>query len=179
MCSSTYSPAVQVVVNSTSAPSGDSIQTFNFSSPVFVSNLVVSGDNIKWYSTNLDALSNTNSLVLSNTIALGSTYYAMQYLNGCYSISPLAVTVTSSLLTDGFNAEKFEIYPNPFKTHLKLKYSKTIDSVEFFNNLGQSVFKNNIGVKEATLSLDHLLPGIYYMRLSTKDNKGVVKVIKI
>ena len=72
-----------------------------------------------------------------------------------------------------------EFYPNPFSNYFKLKYPEIITSVELFNNLGQSVLKRNPNNKETTLSVNHLPTGIYFMEISSKNNKGIIKGIKL
>lgn len=179
VCPINHSQAVQVKVYSTPAPSGNTTQYFNFSNPVFISNLAVKGTDVKWYSTHSDALTNTNRLQPTTSLTLENTYYALQTLNGCNSTNTLAVTVNNNLEIEGFNFDMLEFYPNPFTNYFKLKYPEIITSIELFNNLGQSVLKTKPNVKETTLSVNHLPTGIYFMELSSKYNKGIIKTIKL
>ncbi len=179
VCPVAYSVAFQVIVYSTPPPVGDSIQLFNFNTPVFVSNLIATGSNVKWYSTISDALTNSNPLGSTNTITLGSTYYAMQSLDGCFSTYPLTVTVTNSLDNTEFKIDELEFYPNPFKNLFILKYSKIITSVELYNYLGQSVFKTSSDDKEVTLDVNFLPSGIYFIQIVTNDKKTLIKGIKL
>lgn len=179
VCPINYSPPVQILVNTTPQPFGSKTQYFDFNNPVSVSNLVLKGADAKWYSTYSDALSKTNDLQSSTTLTLGSTYYATQTLNGCVSISPLAITVTDTLEIEGFNLDNLEFYPNPFTNYFKLKYPEIMTSLEFYNSLGQSVLKTNINLKETTLDVNNLPSGIYFMELTTKNSKGIIKAIKL
>jgi hypothetical protein len=70
---------ITITVNPVSLPSGATIQTFCNSATL--SNLSVTGTNIKWYA------SSTGGAQLSSNTALvnGNTYYASQTINGCES----------------------------------------------------------------------------------------------
>ena len=178
-CPVNYSTPVEILVNTTPPPTGNKTQYFNFSIPVLISNLVVKGTDIKWYSTNSNAFENIDSLEPSTILTIGSTYFAMQTLNRCVSVFPLAITVTKSLEIESANFEGLEFYPNPFKNYFKLKYSEILNSLELFNILGKSVLKINLNVKETTQNIENLPSGIYFMELTTKNKKGVIKGIKL
>ncbi len=89
-CASTTT--LQVVVNTTAAPTGNASQVFNTSNPVLISNLAVSGTSVVWYQTIANAQAAVNPLASNFVLTSGSTYYATQTLNGCTSNSTLAVT---------------------------------------------------------------------------------------
>jgi gliding motility-associated-like protein len=78
---------VLVTINIPSTPTGTSTQTFCNSGTI--SNLLVTGSNIRWYSAA------TGGTPLSNTTALvnGTTYYASQTIGGCESLTRLPVNV--------------------------------------------------------------------------------------
>lgn len=78
-----------ILVNPSSiaAPTATSPQTL--CGPSTLTNVVVTGDNIKWYSAATDG-----TLLAGNTsIINGATYYASQTVNGCESASRVAVVV--------------------------------------------------------------------------------------
>ena len=179
ICPVIYSTAVEVLVNTTPPPAGNKTQYFNFSVPVLISDLFVKGTDIKWYSSNSNAIANSNPLELSTILTNGSSYYAMQTLNGCPSNFPLAVTVTNSLEIESANFEGLEFYPNPFKNYFKLKYSEILNTLELYNISGQSVLKLNLNAKETTQNVENLPSGIYFIELTTKNKKGIIKGIKL
>ena len=78
---------VFVNINVPSTPTGTSTQTFCNSGTI--SNLLVTGSNIRWYVTA------TGGTPLSNTTALvnGTTYYASQTISGCESLIRFPVNV--------------------------------------------------------------------------------------
>lgn len=178
-CSITYSPAVQVIVNTTPSPAGSTTQFFDFKNPVSISNLAINGTDFKWYSTFSDAMSKTNNLQFSTPLTPGSTYYATQTVNGCVSVIPLAIIVTNTLEIDDFKLENAAFYPNPFTDFITLKYPEIITSLELYNSIGQSVLKTNINDKETTLSVNKLPSGIYFIELKIKNYTGIIKAIKL
>jgi gliding motility-associated-like protein len=78
---------VLVIINIPSTPTGTSTQTFCNSGTI--SNLLVTGSNIRWYAIA------TGGTPLSNTTALvnGTTYYASQTISGCESLIRFPVNV--------------------------------------------------------------------------------------
>ncbi len=176
-CASTIT--MDITVNSTPSPIGESTQIFNFSSPALVSDLIVSGSNIKWFSSSNNAFSNSNALALSTELIAGNSYYAMQFINGCFSNSPLGVTVSNSLSLNEFKTNEFTLFPNPFNDSFIVKYSKVIKNVELFNNLGQSVFKSRYDSKEVNIIVNFLPSGIYYVKILTEDHNTQIKALKL
>ena len=73
--------AVTISIQSTSAPAGNAKQIFCSAQNVTVANIVITGDQIKWY----DALTNGNLLTETTNLIDGKTYYASQTVNGCES----------------------------------------------------------------------------------------------
>ena len=179
VCQVAFSPAVQITVNISPPPIGDSTQLFNFSSPVYTSNLNVSGSNIKWFSTISDALINNNSLEPNFELTNGNTYYAIQFFNGCFSKTYLSVTVSVNLSLNDNEINKLKFYPNPFVNSFSLKYSKIIKNIELFNNLGQSVYKINTDATEVFINANSLPSGVYFIHIKTEDKKTLIKGIKL
>lgn len=81
--------AVTIQIYDTPAPTGDAHQPFCTGQNPTLENIVVTGDNLKWY----DALTNGNSLPNTTNLQNGITYYVSQTLNYCES-KRLAVTVS-------------------------------------------------------------------------------------
>ncbi|MFW2136181.1 hypothetical protein ACK2M7_07850 [Chryseobacterium sp. TY4] len=96
MTCQTTRQAVAVTVNTTAAPTGDAIQSFNENESLAV--LVVNGSNIKWYASQSDAASHTNQLPMSTTIVNNTKYYATQTLNTCESTESLEVLAYNATL---------------------------------------------------------------------------------
>lgn len=91
-CESVQRTAVQVVIHRTDAPLAED-QMFCIGEQKTISDLVVLGENIKWYA------SPTSSQPLSeDDLLVSSTYYATQTLNSCESINrtPVVVVINNS-----------------------------------------------------------------------------------
>jgi gliding motility-associated-like protein len=80
---------VLIKIQDTPAPSGDANQPFCTGQNPTLDNIIVTGENIKWY----NALTNGISLANNTSLQNGTTYYASQALNNCES-KRLAVTVS-------------------------------------------------------------------------------------
>lgn len=87
-CESTRVP-VLVTVQNTPAPTGNPNQSFCSTENATLNNITVNGTNIIWYSN----LIGTTTLPTSTLLQNGVTYYASQTINGCESISRLAVSI--------------------------------------------------------------------------------------
>lgn len=79
---------ITVTVNDQNPPTGNNLQDFCSAQLPKISDLVVAGQNIRWYD-NLAILIPATALLLD-----GKTYYGTQTLNGCESTQKIAVTVT-------------------------------------------------------------------------------------
>lgn len=83
--------SITVSINTTSAPTGDSIQTFCAAESLTINALKATGSSIRWY----DSLTGTTPLLSSAVLTNGATYYASQVSgNGCESVERLAVSVS-------------------------------------------------------------------------------------
>lgn len=88
-CESFARTGINVVINSTPIPSGYSVQEFCEPFVPKISDLQITGTNIKWYTAAVGGTLLTNTSTLVN----GSSYYASQTLNGCESTARFAVKV--------------------------------------------------------------------------------------
>lgn len=89
VCESERIPVV-ITIQSTPAPTGDVQQDFCTTQKPAIANLTATGTNVVWYDNA------SNGTILSSTTSLinGATYYASQTINGCESVSRLAVSVS-------------------------------------------------------------------------------------
>lgn len=94
---------VKVTIIATPAPTADPLQEFCISQAATVSNLVVNGSQIKWYSSN-----SGNTLLPNNTkLQDGVIYYASQTAQGCESVQRIPITVSlviTNIPATDFNA---------------------------------------------------------------------------
>lgn len=98
-CESLRAP-VLINIQNTPAPTGGSIQSFCSTQNPTVNDIVINGTDIKWYGSNSSTVAILNTTQLVN----GSTYYAVQVVNNCESISRLPITVN---LISNLNANDY------------------------------------------------------------------------
>ncbi|MBN9283227.1 MULTISPECIES: fibronectin type III domain-containing protein [unclassified Flavobacterium] len=171
---------VTVNVTSTPAPTGNSTQTINANTAAdaTIENIVVTGTAVVWYPTSADALANTNPIAAGTQLVSGTTYYAMQTVGGCRSVSPLAVTVTVTLGTSSFDIVGLKYYPNPVVDVFTVTYTDAITSVEVFNLVGQRVIAVKPNTNTALLDMSTLPTGAYILQVKANGQSQSIKVIK-
>jgi hypothetical protein len=159
-----------------SAPTGATSQTLN--SGQTIADIAVTGNNIIWYSSSAEALSNSNPLAPSTVLVSGSTYYAMQTVNGCTSTSPLAVLVTINLSNANFEVNGIEYYPNPVINNLNLNYTQAIESVSIYNSIGQQIKFVEPNSPNSIIDMSSLPEGNYILQIVSNGKHHVIKVSK-
>ncbi|MEE1897566.1 choice-of-anchor L domain-containing protein [Flavobacterium rakeshii] len=164
-------------------PDGDSSQTFTEGATL--ADLVVVGENIQWYDSDIiipDNVSNTNDintpLPITTLLVDGATYYASQTINGIESVYRLAVTVHFSLDIASQTFISLTYYPNPVSNILTLSNANTISTVEVYNLLGQKVFANNFSNTEIQIDLSNLETGIYMVKVSSLETQKTIRIQK-
>lgn len=160
-------------------PTGDAIQTINVNNAneATIEDLVVSGTNVQWFSTEADALAGTNSLALDTVITNGSIYYAVSFDGSCLS-TPLAITVTVTLGVNDFDTINFKYYPNPVTDILSISYSNTITEVVVYNLLGQQVQINRPNSNGTQLDLSGFTSGTYLVKIKSDNQVKTIKIVK-
>ena len=171
--------AVQVTVNSTPAPTGSTTQTFNQGDQLSVLN--VTGVGIKWYASASDAENHINALPATTTIVHDEIYYATQTVDGCESVSSLAVHALDQTLAAG-DVDKttiLTIYPNPVHDILKISSGTKINKVVITDYSGRNVLeritKGNIW---ENIDVRQLSQGNYIIQIFTDQEVKALKFIK-
>ncbi len=159
-CESARVP-ITITIQNTTAPTGDSIQTFCSTANATLNNIILLGTAINWYATNT-----TTSILPNNTLLTnGTTYYATQTINGCESINrfPVTINLISTLnandyaqsfcddLNDGketVNLINYNSFLISSTANTTFTYYSTFDAAETQNSSGQlNVIHNlNIGI---------------------------------
>jgi hypothetical protein len=109
---------------------------------------------------------------LHRDVINGKNYYRIKTIDkdGSYSYSPVRAVIV--------NEENILIYPNPFRDHLNITSSKTLEgTVELLDLTGKPLLKQTF-VENITLHLDHLASGIYILRLNNGVTVHSFKVYK-
>lgn len=160
-----------ITVISTQLPTASQNQTVNQGSTL--SNLIVNGSNLIWYS------SNTSSTILQNNTLLvnGTTYYVSQTVNGCEG-PRLAVTVQLALNTDNNMLLKLNYSPNPVDGKLNITSSDNIKIVSIYNILGVLISQNNFSGNNIQIDMSNFSSGNYFIKVESDEKMNVFKIIK-
>lgn len=179
-CESINRFPVLVTINSPNSPIVNSNQVY--CNAATIGNLLVSGTNIKWYSS----ASGGTPLDVDTDIISGTTYYSSQTIDGCESLIRSQVLVTLeecdviihnyiSLNDDGineyFDLQGIENYP---KNNLEIynRWGILVYETEGYNNNTKS-FKG-ISEGRVTINSNAKLPeGTYYYNLKYTKNNGI------
>ena len=109
--------SVKIKIWNTAAPNGNSLQDFCISQNAKISDLILSGSNIKWYNQNIGGVVVPQNQILQD----GTTYYASQTQNGCESVTRFPVQVklvtsnipatdhSTKICADGINPKKIKL----------------------------------------------------------------------
>jgi hypothetical protein len=163
---------------------GNSIITQNFSQGQTLGDIVVQGENIKWYSnatptTGKSKMSNETSLPLSTVLVNNTTYYASQTINGIESTERLAVTVKLGTLgTNDFAIKDFTYYPNPVKNIFTVSNTSAIDEVILISIKGETLLTQKINSLRSEIDLSNFSKGVYFLKVKSGGAEKTVKVIK-
>lgn len=164
---------------------GKTVLNFLFKLGQTLGDLILEGQNIKWYSTS-GSLSGKSSksaeatLPPTTVLVDGTTYYASQTIDGIESKERLAVTVkvNGSLSTDDFVLPNFKYFPNPVQHLLSINNPSNIDSVEVISASGKVVLTKKINDTNSEIDLSGLSSGIYFLKVKSEGQIKTVKIIK-
>ncbi|MFN7099071.1 MAG: T9SS type A sorting domain-containing protein [Flavobacterium sp.] len=174
-----------VVVNTPSPLiNGQPKLTIEFKAGQTLADLVVEGQNIKWYLNQNPLAGKTNKtnevpLPLTTVIVDGTTYYASQTINGIESIERLAVTVKSGTLgIDELAFKNFSYYPNPVKNVISISNDSIIDELIFISVKGETILTQKPNSLSAEIDLSDFSASIYFLKVKSDGVKKTVKIIK-
>ncbi|MFB9110909.1 T9SS type B sorting domain-containing protein [Flavobacterium gyeonganense] len=151
-CESTRMGVTVSIVNTPSAPTGNANQFFCKNVNATLSNIQISGQNIKWYDTNFAAAALPNTTLLENN----RTYYASQTV-GCESDrTAISVKVYDTALPTGNRNQQFCIDQNAAIANLNITGTalQWYDSATNGNTLIQTTLLQN-GIYYVTQTLNN------------------------
>lgn len=164
-CESFARTGINVVVNNTSIPSGYGVQEFCEPFVPKISDLQITGTNVKWYTAAVGG----SLLTSTSTLVDGATYYASQTLNNCESATRFAV--------------KVNIYPNPqlVTSHLVICDIATIQDISIEGYTSSQLKWYSSLTATTPLSLSQVLTnGTYYISTYTNNLcESVRKAVQI
>lgn len=159
--------------------------TFEFKPGQTLKDLLIEGENIKWYGSPkpLDGkMSRSKEVTLPETTVLvdGTTYYASQTIDGIESENRLAVTakLSGNLSTPDFVLPNFKNYPNPVERILSISNTSTIDEIEIVSISGKSILSKKINNTHSEIDLAPISSGFYFLKVTSEGKTKTVKFIK-
>ena len=78
-----------------------------------------------------------------------------------------------------FNPENIKLYPNPALATINIEAPQNGYNLLLINTLGQNILTKAACGEKETLDVSHLLPGLYYMQLETKEGQLITKKLLI
>ncbi|OHT46308.1 T9SS type A sorting domain-containing protein [Flavobacterium tructae] len=164
---------------------GKNTITVDFKSGQTLGDLVIEGQNIKWYSTKGLSTGKTSKtsetpLPLTTVLVDGVTYYASQTIDGVESTERLAVTakVNGSLSTPDFALPDFRFYPNPVQHNLSIQNSSAIDEIELISVSGKTILTKRINHTQSEIDLSNVATGFYFLKVKAEGQIKTVKIVK-
>jgi gliding motility-associated-like protein len=165
-----------VIISNQAISSVTSPQNFCIQQNVTLNNIIITGQNIKWY----DALTNGNNLANTSLLQNGTTYYASQTINGCESDRvPISINIQttatpsvdsnqifcasqnptlSSIQIAGTAIKWYDINGNDLTSTILLQNNQTYYATQTVNNCESSI-KSTV-----TISLISSLPANNYSK---------------
>jgi len=159
---------------------------FEFKSGQTLGDIIIEGQNIKWYSSKGASTNKSGKKAIEPTLPLttvlvdGVTYYASQTVDGIESKERLAVTakVNGSLSTEDFVLPNFKYYPNPVQHVLNISNSSNIDEVELISVSGKSILSKKINNTQSEIDLSNVSSGFYFLKVKSEGKTKTIKVVK-
>lgn len=69
-----------------------------------------------------------------------------------------------------------KIYPNPAQNSVTIEYHQELNTLEIIDTLGRTIEQSAPGTSMVTLSLGHLQPGIYFVRIMADDGIAIERL---
>jgi hypothetical protein len=156
------------------APLGNTTQYYNAGQTL--ANLVVTGTNIRWYSS--QTASPATLLSINTLLTNGTTYYASQTIDGVQSPNILGVTALLNLANETFTFENLKFSPNPVIDILNINSKEIIKNISISNVLGQEVYNKKCNNFELKLDLSSLVTGNYFIKIESDNKQMISQIIK-
>ncbi|MDB2385503.1 endonuclease [Polaribacter sp.] len=85
-------------------------------------------------------------------------------------------TLNTTLSTESFSSNSFQINPNPIKDIFTINNKNNIilDSITIYNTIGKKV----MSLTNSNYNISELEPGIYFVKISSKNQYEIIKILK-
>ena len=109
------------------------------------------------------------------TVCLDTTesFSVTGFRKGCSSEASTSIVSIRQPMTE----THVSLYPNPAHNNVQIE-AEHIRSVELLNIMGQPIFSKQVNANNATLDLQKIPTGIYFVRIKTAESMVVRKLIK-
>lgn len=162
---------ITINVNVTPLPEGETVQGFDLGDTL--ADFDVTGENLTWYEDE----NGTIEIPDTTPIVEGVTYYVSQTIDDCES-ELLGILGQLNLNLNDQAFSSFKYYPNPFENEIQLSNSNTIDNVSIYSINGQLINNFDLSERDVNLQLQHLVKGIYFLKITSEGVSTTVRVIK-
>jgi uncharacterized repeat protein (TIGR01451 family) len=101
-----------------------------------------------------------------------------------FDFNPAIITNTcttefvETLGNDNFAFANLNYFPNPIKNNLSISNNSIIDSAEITSILGQNMLSQKVNSLQTEINLSNFPKGIYFVKVKSKGNEKVIKIIK-
>lgn len=96
-----------------------------------------------------------------------------------FGIDNFTTTQSSVGIAENNNSLKFDVYPNPFNASLTINLNDLLETtISVTDVTGKIVFTQQLTEMNATLDLNFLQSGIYFLQLNSGNKVSVKKIIK-
>jgi len=135
------------------------------------------------YSWNTSA--NTHSILVSNTITVGSFTYSVKVIDadGCDAASDtiqVDIEECTTSLDEQFGMDAAAVFPNPTasKITINLGNASNQTGLKLFSSMGQLLMEAHVYNKEVVLDLNEFGSGIYFLMIKQDETTITKKIIK-
>lgn len=126
---------------------------------------------------------NSNLAEISNLLPCTNYKYQVRYRcseleQGLWSTESVFFSTECGLNLDENHFKNLKLFPNPVTDFITISNTFEIDEIEIISALGQRVISVKINLKETTLNLSTLTPGIFFLKIKSVEDYEIIKMIK-
>ena len=123
----------------------------------------------------------------SHTYTLPGTYQVICYVTdaiGNTSNQSFTVNITNTITSTlaPFENALFIANPNPATNYIKVEFKSSVNvvQVEIADMLGKNVYESIVNQENSSLkiNIEHLLSGVYFLKIKTEDGDKLQRFIK-
>ncbi len=99
-----------------------------------------------------------------------------------YSTEPFpdhGIPLSSDDTPDAGDTQAINVYPNPARHHINVESAAVISEVQIIDLVGRTVARQQPNQRQATIDVDRLHTGVYFVRVTTADGKVVTERMQV